>query len=171
MRFALLSLFLFGNLAAKESPKVETYNIVERPAMVIVGIECRTSNANAQQDIPPLWQKFYAENISALVPNKTSNEVVALYCDYAGDHTQPYSLVIGYPVSSTDHLPTGLVAKTIPATSYAAFPVTGEFPQGIVDTWGKVWSTPLSRTYSGDFELYGENGPDSAAVYIAIEKE
>ncbi len=41
------------------------YTVVQRPSMLVVGIECRTSNAPeaGPHDIPQHWGKFYSENI------------------------------------------------------------------------------------------------------------
>lgn len=72
------------------------YTVIQRPSMLVIGIECRTSNASeaGPHDIPQHWGKFYSENIINQIPNKVSQEVIALYCDYAdaykeGDYTQP----------------------------------------------------------------------------------
>ncbi len=157
-------------LSIKE-PFMKPYTVVRRPSMTIIGIQCRTSNAKEAGpiDIPKLWQQFYTEEFLSKIPNKTSNEIVALYCDYEGDFTKPYSLVIGAPVSSLETIPETMVAKVIPGMSYALFSAKGTFPQSLVETWGKVWTEPLNRTYSGDFELYGDKSPEEVEIYIAIQ--
>jgi predicted transcriptional regulator YdeE len=154
---------------------MDTYTIIQKPSMVIVGIECRTSNAPdaGPVDIPKLWGQFYSENIMDQIPDKASNEVIALYCDYEGDHTQPYSLVIGCPVKSLHEVPEGMVAKITPAASYAVFRAVGEYPKSLIETWGAIWQSGLERTYTGDFELYGDKffsgSPQEVEVYIAVE--
>lgn len=154
---------------------MDTHTIVKRPALLIIGIDCRTSNnpEAAPQDIPKLWDKFYREDVTNRIPNKLSNEVIALYCDYEGDYTKPYSVVIGCPVSSLDTIPEGMVAKTIPASSYALFRAIGEHPKSLIETWGHIWQqSNLERTYIGDFELYGNKfasgSPREVEVYIGI---
>jgi predicted transcriptional regulator YdeE len=156
---------------------VKDYKVIQKTSLNIVGIECRTSNAteDGPQDIPQLWGRFYDEDIINKIPNKASHEVIALYCDYEGDYTQPYSLVIGCPVTSLDNIPEGMVAKIIPAGSYAIFRAIGEYPSKLIETWGNIWQTELKRTYTGDYEFYGEKfssgSPQEVDVYIAIEKE
>ncbi|MCH9630414.1 MAG: hypothetical protein S4CHLAM37_04130 [Chlamydiia bacterium] len=149
------------------------FEIKKKNSMMVVGIELRTSNEPdaGPVEIPQHWEKFYKNNIMEKIPNKSANEVVALYCDYEGDHTKPYSLVIGCPVSSIDHIPEGMVAKIIPETSYAVFDVSGEFPKSLVETWGKIWRTKLDRTFSYDFELYGSEfgSTQKLDVYIAVK--
>lgn len=155
---------------------MENYTIIQKPSITILGIECKTSNAPeaGPRDIPLHWEKFYKENIISKIPNKASNEVIGLYCDYEKDHTKPYSFVIGCPVSSCDTIPDGMVVKILPATSYALFSATGKHPESLIKTWGNIWQTDLKRTFTGDFEVYGEKfsskSPQEVEVFIAITK-
>lgn len=173
------SLLFFSSLTAHTSNKEHAMNqplIVQKPSIIIVGIECRTSNnpEAAPQDIPKLWEQFYSQGIPNQIPNKISNEVIALYCDYEGDYTQPYSVVIGCPVETMDQVPKGMVAKIIPSGSYAIFRAVGEHPKTLIETWGHIWQTNLKRTYTGDYELYGDKffsgSPQEVEVFIAVEK-
>ena len=149
--------------------------IVSKPLIMITGIECRTSNHidAGPVDIPELWARFYSEDIFNKITNKASEEIIALYCDYEGDYMQPYSLIIGCHVNSLENIPAGLVGKTIPAASYAFFRAIGEHPRALVETWGEIWQTDLKRTYTGDYEVYGEKfltrEPKEVEIFIAIE--
>ena len=154
---------------------MEKYTILQKHPMIIVGISCRTSNApeDGPQDIPQLWGRFYNEDIMNKIPNKASQEVIALYCDYEGDYTKPYSIVIGCPVNSLEAVPQGMVAKRIPSGSFAVFRAVGEYPASLIETWGKIWQTELKRSYTGDYEFYGDKfisgSPKEVEVLIAIE--
>lgn len=154
---------------------MESHKVIEKPPLFVIGIDCRTSNAQeaGPKDIPKLWERFYKENVISRIPYKTSHEIIALYCDYEGDHTQPYTLVIGCPVSSVDTIPEGMVGKTIPGGSYAVFRSVGDYPASLIKTWGNIWNqSNLQRTYTGDFELYGDgfsSSPQELEVYIAIQ--
>jgi predicted transcriptional regulator YdeE/GNAT superfamily N-acetyltransferase len=156
---------------------MQNYKVVQKRAIKVIGIECRTSNAPAAglHDIPKHWGKFYQENTVSKIPNKTSNEVIALYCDYEGDHTGQYSLVIGCPVSSLDDIPEGMVAKAIPGGSYAIFSAVGEHPKTLIETWRQIWQQQnLVRTYTGDYEVYGDKfleSPTEVEVCIAIDSQ
>lgn len=173
---AFTSLYATSNQINQEDI-MKDYTVIQKPSINIIGIECRTSNApeDGPQDIPRLWGQFYSEDTINKIPNKASYEVIALYCDYEGDYTQLYSLVIGCSVTSLDSIPEGMVAKIIPAGSYGVFRAIGEYPTSLIETWGNIWQTKLKRTYTGDYELYGEKfssaSPQEVAVYIAIEKE
>ena len=151
-----------------------TMNEIEKPATLLMGIECRTENSpdRAPNDIPKLWERFFAEQIEAKIPNRTTTDVIALYCDYEGDFTKPYSLVIGCEVSSETELPDGMVVKTIPASKFLVYKAVGQYPTSVIDTWGKIWSSDLKRTYTGDYELYTQKldmPPTEVDVLIAIE--
>jgi predicted transcriptional regulator YdeE len=155
---------------------MKKYTVVEKPSMMIMGIECRTSNSPeaAPHDIPKHWLKFYSENIIDQIPHKSSNEIIALYCDYEGDYTKPYSLVIGCPVKSSDVIPEGMVAKIIPSSDYAVFQAIGKHPEVLIETWERIWKeTSFKRTYTGDYEMYGDSffskSPQEVEVFIAIE--
>src|SRR5262249_17230809 len=125
------------------------HTTVQKPEIHIIGIACKTSNAptDGPVDIPKLWQRFYGEGILHKIPNKASQEVIALYCDYEGDHTAPYSIVIGCPVISTDTIPEGMHAKTILGGTFARFQAIGEHPASLIATWGAIWQSKIARTY------------------------
>jgi predicted transcriptional regulator YdeE len=149
---------------------MKNHPIVQNPALQVIGITCRTSNSPeaGPHDIPKLWKRFYSEDIMNQIPNKASDKIIALYCDYDADHTQPYSFIIGCLARSIDIIPEGMVAKTIPASSYAVFHAIGEYPTSLIETWGNIWKrSDLKRSYTGDFELYG----DKLEVYIAVSNE
>lgn len=148
--------------------------MVQKPGMMVIGIECRTSNEShaAPHDIPRLWERFYREAVQNKIPNKVSNEVIALYCDYEKDHTRPYSCVIGCPVDSFEQIPPGMVGKMVPASTCALFQTSGPFPQSLVDTWNTIWKSHLKRSYTVDYEVYGEKflSPlKEVDILIAIE--
>jgi len=148
-----------------------TYTKIEKPLMHIIGIECRTSNASGQsfKDIPQHWERFYREDISSQIPHRISEDVVALYCDYVTDHTGAYSFVIGCPVSIAETVPEGMILKTIPSGNYALFQAIGDPSQSVVGTWQTIWNTDLSRTYSGDYEVYGTHSPEKVDIFVAVE--
>jgi predicted transcriptional regulator YdeE len=154
---------------------MKNYTLVQKPSLLLVGIECRTSNAPhaGPQDIPQLWERFYSEGIEDKIPHKTSNEVFGLYCDYESDDSGSYSLVIGCPVKSLEGIPKGMVSKTVPAGSYAVFRAVGEHPQSLIETWGTIWKQKdLKRTFTYDYEVYGERffsgSPKEVEVCIAL---
>ena len=63
-------------------------------------LDNKTTNEGGQSSIEcgNLWQKFETENFAERIPDKLSDEVYAVYFDYEGDYTKPYSYFIGCKV-------------------------------------------------------------------------
>lgn len=177
--FASLSLIVIGIsplLATSTDTSMQNYRFVQKPEIKVIGIACRAANFTEEgpKEIVNLWEKFYNEDILNKIPNRISDDVIGLYCDYDGDYTQPYSLVIGCQVNSDIDIPEGMVSKVVPGGSYAVFKAVGEHPIALIETWQNIWQTDLKRTYTGDYELYGDNffkkSPQEVDIFIAIEK-
>ena len=84
--------------------------------------------------------------------------------------------MLGARVTKAENLPTGMVAKKVPAGRYAVFTSErGPVQKVIVDLWRRVWATPKNelggdRTYKADFEVYDERArnPTDAVVDLFI---
>ena len=63
----------------------------------IIGISIQTTNENnqASKDIAALWGRFMEENLLTKIPNKACSDIYSLYTSYEGDHTQPYTTILG----------------------------------------------------------------------------
>lgn len=138
-----------------------------------IGLELRTNNEECALAMPAHKDRFFKENILLKISNKINGNILALYTDYEGDETKPYSWILGCEVSSLEQVPEGLVGKVIPESNYAVFTTQGEFPQGLIAAWQEIWKSNLSRTYTNDFEVYRsdfdpQQNPE-VKVYIAIE--
>ncbi len=145
------------------------------PRKYFIGLELRTNNEECSQAMPAHKERFFRENILAKIPHKLNHDLLALYTDYAGDHTQPYSWILGCEVAHLHDIPEGLVGKEIPASHYAVYTTQGEFPQGLISAWQSIWTSPHVRKYTCDFEVYG---PDfhpqihpEVKIYIAVESQ
>ena len=55
------------------------------------------------------------EGLLGKIPNKVDSNILAVYTDYENDANGAYTFMLGARVSSTDSVPTGMVAKKIPA--------------------------------------------------------
>jgi len=140
----------------------------------IIGISIKTTNENdkSRTDIGACFERFYGEDLPARIPNKTSEEVFAIYTEYEGNYTQPYRYILGCPVESFDDVPEGFVTFEIPAKEYAFIEATGEMPRSVVDAWKEIWKSPLEREYSVDFELYGQRTfetPPTVEIYLSVK--
>lgn len=139
----------------------------------VIGITVRTTNENGQaaQDIGALWNRFISENIAAKIPNKSSNDIYSVYTDYEKDHTRPYTTLLGCRVSSLENIPEGMTGKTIEEANYTLYVAKGNILQGIVyEEWVKIWNSDLERTFTADFEIYGDKArnPEDAEVEIFV---
>ncbi len=135
----------------------------KKDALTIVGIAARTSNhpGKADRDIPQLWEKFMADNTVNRIPNKVDNTVYAIYTDYEGDYTQPYTIVIGCNVGSLDNIPEDMTVKMVPESNYAQFTAKGDLTKdAVINTWMDIWKADLKRSYTTDLEIYGEKATD-----------
>lgn len=143
----------------------------------IIGIATRTTNKNnkSQKDLEQLWGQFYTENLLEKIPNKTSNEIIAIYTDYIKDYTEDYTTIIGVPVSTLSEIPQGLIGREFPSENFQKIVAKGEMPNAVVKTWMEIWNKDeeLNRKYTYDFEVYGENSQNGenseVEIYIAVE--
>lgn len=137
------------------------------------GISMRTTNENGQsaQDIPLLWDRFFAENISAGISDKADDTIYCIYTDYEKDYTKPYTVVLGHRVNQPANDPQLYTEVTIAGDDYDIFTAKGRMSDAIVfHEWVKIWNSGLDRAYKTDFEVYGAKAqnPDQAEVDIFI---
>lgn len=150
------------------------YAIENQKKKFFIGLELRTNKEECSFTMPAHKDRFFKEDISSKIPNKVNSNILALYTDYEGDYTKPYSWILGCEVSSLDTISDGLVGKVIPESNYAVFTTQGEFPQGLIAAWQAIWKSNLHRSYTCDFEVYGsgfdpQKNPQ-VKVYIAIDR-
>ncbi len=145
-------------------------NIKEK---TIWGFVTRTTNKDemnpATSKIASLWQKF-DDNVD--VDYKNGNRVYGVYFNYESDANGEFTVL-----ASTDqvevHSDEPLESITIESGKYLTFHATGEIPEIVIETWGKVWQyfskddAKYKRTYKTDFEHYLNQ--NEIKVYIAIE--
>ena len=143
----------------------------------VVGISARTTNQDGQaaRDIAALWNRFLGENLAAQISNKTDEAIYSVYTDYEGDHTKPYTALLGCRVSSADAVPDGMVTKHFSGGTYQSLVAKGSLAQGAVyQAWTDIWSSSLNRAYTADFEVYGKKAlnPEDAEVdiYVAVKE-
>ncbi|GLR15559.1 GyrI-like domain-containing protein [Portibacter lacus] len=140
----------------------------------IIGISKRTINGHdtGAIDIPALWQKFMGQKIMEQIPNKVSEEIFAIYTDYEGDFTKPYTFILGCKVSSLDEIPEGMVSLEIALCHYEQITINGDLTQGVMvyQAWEKIWKMDINRSYQSDFEIYGAKtmNPNDAEVDIFV---
>lgn len=140
-----------------------------------LALQTKTTNENGQSaaDCGKLWSDFTGGNYFARIPGKLSDEVFAVYHNYDGDYTQPFSYFIGCKVAADADLPAEFDTLVVPEAKYQQFTAKGPMPQCIMDTWHDIWNSGINRSYQADFEVYGEKSRDwnnaEIEVYISIK--
>lgn len=153
------------------------WNIKQLKSKKIIGITVRTSNGGKgpNRDIEALWSRFYEEGISTKIEHKVSDTVYAVYTQYEGDHTKPYSLIIGHEVSDGSLVPKGCVLYETVSSHYAHQPLEGAFPQSLFQAWSDVWRSSIERAFTTDIESYDSSFDitsglsNGSNLYIAIK--
>lgn len=139
----------------------------------IIGISVRTKNSDEMQSktskIGGLWETFYQEVAPTLQEGAT---VFGVYYNYESDASGEFSVMAGSDkVAESKH--TNLENVSIKHGKYLVFKETGEMPQVVINTWGKIWdyfsadTQDYQRAYTTDFELY--KSPNEIEIYIAVE--
>jgi len=143
--------------------------------LLIAGMEIRTTNdaGQAEKAIPQLWGEFMSANLPAKLTDIANPTMYAVYTDYEGDHTKPYTMMLGFEVTSMDNVPENLAVRTIPVANYETFTAKGDLTKNAVsDAWMKVWQSDLNRTYKTDIEVYGKKAIDptngEAVLWIGV---
>jgi predicted transcriptional regulator YdeE len=140
---------------------------VQQEGFTVVGIAVRTSNADQMTPERPIgkqWERLFKEGVLAAIPNKADANIVALYTEYASDKDREYTYVLGARVTKADNVPTGMVAKNVPAGRYAMFTSErGPVQKVVVEMWQRVWATPKSAL--GGDRAYKSAGAESGGLY------
>jgi predicted transcriptional regulator YdeE len=141
----------------------------------LIGISIKTTNQNGQSsvDCGNLWQKFEQENYLDKVKGKMDNKQVAVYYDYEGDHTMPFSYLIGCRVNSDVMAPEGMQSLLLPGGNYELFTAKGKMPDCMYNSWKEIWSLADQRAFKADFEIYDERSKDwsdaEVDIYVSIK--
>ena len=136
-------------------------------------LDHKTTNKNfkAAIDCGMLWQKFESEKWLERIPGKLETNIYAIYFDYEGDHTAPFSFFIGCKVAEDEKVPEGMLALQIPSSSYVKYLAKGKMPECIAEAWGEIWKSETNRLYQFDFEIYGRGSWDwnnaSVEIYVS----
>ena len=119
---------------------------IEPSTLVGLKLPSKTTNENNQsmRDCGDLWTQFEKQEIFSKIPNRLSDEVLAVYYDYEGDHTKPFSYFIGCKVEEGSDVPDDLDCITIPAGNYQKVTAKGDMPGCIAEKWQEIWSSITS---------------------------
>ena len=110
----------------------------------VLGLELRTSNERAFEDIPAHWGRFHQSGLLASIPNRVGEDLFAVYThfEHAGvDNLGVYSLIIGARVNGASPASPGLASATIPASRCAVVAVDKGHPERVGERWRDIWAS------------------------------
>ncbi|TMI73517.1 MAG: AraC family transcriptional regulator [Bacteroidetes bacterium] len=148
---------------------------LEETKLVGLALKEKTTNVNEQSSIDcgNLWQEFEKGKYAEMIPNKLTEEILAVYHQYEGDHTQPFSYFIGCKVKPGTEVPAGLETLTIAKGTYQRIDAKGKMPDCVANAWKEIWVSDIPRSYKMDFEVYDEKSKDwndaEVEVYLSVE--
>jgi len=143
--------------------------------LIGLALKGKTTNINEQSSIDcgNLWQEFEKGKYAEKIPNKLTDEIFAVYHQYEGDYTEPFSYFIGCKVKADTEVPAGLETLTIAKGIYQKINAKGKMPDCVVNAWKEIWISNIPRSYKMDFEVYDERSKDwsnaEVEVYLSIE--
>jgi predicted transcriptional regulator YdeE len=143
--------------------------------LIGLALKTKTTNENGQSaiDCGNLWQQFDNGDYAEKIPGKLSNEIFAVYHNYEGDHTKPFSYFIGCKVKDDTEIPDDLDGLRIPNGVYEKLVAKGKMPDCVADAWKEIWRSNQPRAYDTDFEVYDEKSTDwndaEVAIFISVK--
>ena len=144
---------------------------LELSALELAGLETRASNDDPSP-IGALWGSFFSDARMQKVP-ALDDDVVAVYCEYEGDHTRPYTFFLGRRIGPDgclpEGLPEGIVRRRVPAGKFARIVSVGEQPGAMIAAWQEIWGMPLARRYDHDFEVHPAADPTRVEIHVGVD--
>ncbi len=172
---AALAALGITSMDAQNNPKPKP---VEQSSFDVIGISTRTNNAQeatGNGEIPKQWQRLFNEGILDRIPERSDQDVVAVYTDYASDWNGDYTYILGAKVKPGTKAPVGMVAVTVPAGKYVEFEsATGPGQTVVPAVWKQIWEyfqepgNP-ARAYKADCERYETpSDPNNIQAHVLI---
>src|SRR5688572_26511396 len=139
-------------------------NNIELEEITLIGLSLgsTTNNTNGQsgKDCGTLWATFEKGKYAETIPEKLTNEIVAVYHKYEGDFTKPSSYFIGVKVNPVTKVPNCLEKMSIPEASYQKIVGEGTMTDCVANSWKDIWNSAIPRAYQSDFEIYDDRSKD-----------
>jgi predicted transcriptional regulator YdeE len=150
-------------------PEMET---IDQTGFQLIGLKLKNKTSNEKGrssiDCGNLWRKFEAEDRVQSIPGRIGEAIYAVYFDYEGDSTQPFSYFIGCKVKPDTEVPQGMDGLQIPPQQYWKITAKGIMPDCVANTWKEIWSSKIDREYRYDFEIYDERSKDWSNALVEI---
>lgn len=125
------------------------YRIVKKESFIVMGAMKKFTYENAQADIPVFWQEHYKKGNGKYVCG-----MFGVNIDEAmggGDGKDEFEYLIADAYNPSVDIPEGFVTRTVPAFTWAVFPIKGALPDALQDVNKKIFSEWLPAL--GDYEI------------------
>ena len=134
----------------------------------IAGISARTTNlaGQSQADIGNLWARFFAGNITAMIPAKLSDDLICAYTEYESDMYGWYTVILGCKIAEPYNVTNEINVVNVPSSKYQVFISADAKPETVVQTWMQIWQSEIPRAYQTDFDLYLPDG--RVETYVSV---
>lgn len=158
--------------------------IVVKPGLELVGVSVRTTNADeagSNGRLSELWNSYFRSSIAERIGASNNHLIYGLYTEYESDAAGAYTALIGHERGSAEHqIPEELKTVKVPKGHYMVFKTKrGPVQEVVAEAWREIWTyfqtSPIERTYTGDYELYDGRylNPNDAEIeiYIAVREQ
>ena len=134
---------------------------VEKRSLAVVSVRTGNMEGDCREKIGALWGRYFSMGGGGAGP---------CYCVYTNYHMddESYDAMVGF---ETEHCPEGFAAAELPEGDYARFRVHGDVRETAAAAWREIWSMPIPRAYTADFEVYGRTdtgGEADIEIYVAL---
>lgn len=144
--------------------------MVRRPATKVIGISRRYQEDDL--DIETLWSAFRPDVFQ--IKNRVGDDAFGIYEEYQEHEGRVgFSYICSVAVAGFDHVPQGMITRTLPAHLYAVFRHRGLIsflPETLKYIWGS-WLPKSDYEYleTPDFELYSpRTRPDDPEKVLSL---
>lgn len=122
--------------------------------MKVVGVSTEVSN-DRDDLLENAWDLFFKSEVLDYLDGKNlSADIISVYYNYQGDHTKPYSLLIGYEVDESFETPMG-VEDVIINLNHEQHRLEGEDTEAVIEKWQEIWDdNSRERAYIADFDRF-----------------
>lgn len=134
------------------------YRIVKKESFIVLGTMKKFTYENAKTDIPEYWQEHYKKGNGKYVCG-----MFGVNIDVSMGNSE-FDYMIADAYNPSVDIPEGFVTKTIPAFTWAVFPIKGAMPDALQDVNKKIFSEWLPALADYEFaagyciEMYDDAG-------------
>ena len=121
------------------------YKIMEKPAFTVIGASKMFPYGNSYDTLPKFWDEHYQAGKNKVVCGQYG------ICFAEKKDADEFEYIIADDYHPEREVPEGFVTRTIPAHTWAVFPIVGAMPKALQDVNTKIFSEWLPN--NRDFEI------------------